>query len=96
MTEEAPKTPPARIIKNTQRKPCGCVITEFSDGQGQLAPCVPCGLRASAHHLGAAAQAMMQAGQAMAATAESIVREQQQAVLEQAAQAGAHRLRPLQ
>lgn len=95
MTEEAPKTPPTRIIKNTQRKPCGCVITEFSDGQGQLAPCVPCGLQAMSHHLVQAAQAMMQAGHALAATAESIRRAEAQAVLESAAQAGAHRLRPV-
>ena len=47
-----------RVIKNQERKPCGCVYTEFADGSKQIAPCVPCGIEAVAHHLGMASQAM--------------------------------------
>lgn len=47
MSEE----PKKRIIKNVDAKPCGCRITEYSDGAKMIAPCVPCGLNAAATSL---------------------------------------------
>ncbi len=64
MTNEAPKEP-SRLVVNQSEQPCGCVMTEYSDGARVLAPCVPCGLNA-------AAQTMAQAGQLMMRTADAL------------------------
>jgi len=61
----------------TERKPCGCTVTEKPDGKKVFAPCVPCGLL----EVGAALQ---RAGQALAAVATSINRANADAVMAQA------------
>lgn len=94
MTEEqkAPEKP-ARIIKNVDNKPCGCRITEYSDGVKMIAPCIPCGLNAAAESLHAAAQqfaqGIAQAAQALAAVATTIKLAQHAPVLDAAARAAA-------
>lgn len=77
MTEEQkPPEKPARVIKNVDHKPCGCRITEYSDGVKMIAPCVPCGLNAAAEALHAAGQnfaaSLSNAAQALAAVATTI------------------------
>lgn len=87
-----PAKSPARIIKNVDAKPCGCRITEYSDGVKMIAPCVPCGLNAAAEAMHAAAQqfagAMATAAQALAATATTIRQAHNQAAVEAAVARG--------
>jgi hypothetical protein len=97
MTEETKKgdAKPARIIKNVDAKPCGCRITEYSDGAKMIAPCVPCGLNAAAeslHHAAQAFQGLAQAAQALAAVATTIRAQQQAPLLDHAARSA---LRPV-
>jgi hypothetical protein len=68
---EEPK-PPSQLVKSIDRKPCGCSITEYSDGRKLIAPCVPCGLNASAQSLRNAAEAMAQGADALSAVALTI------------------------
>jgi uncharacterized protein YoaH (UPF0181 family) len=100
MTEEPKKADkPARIIKNVDAKPCGCRITEYSDGAKMIAPCVPCGLNAVAESLHAAAQqfamGMSQAAQALAAVATTIRAAHTDAALAHAARSAVHPLKPV-
>ena len=66
-----------RVVQKEEQKPCGCVITHFADGAGEISPCVPCGLMG-------VAQGMSQAADAMAAIATRLRREEQQAAMAQA------------
>lgn len=67
----------ARIVKSVDERPCGCVITTFSDDAQQYAPCVACGLYAVAEHLA-------QAGQALASVATRIQGVKNQASMAEA------------
>lgn len=59
MTSEAEKRDPnKRVVKNQEDRPCGCTVTEYSDGHKVYAPCVPCGLFAVADHLRTAGEAL--------------------------------------
>lgn len=93
MTEE--QKPSTRIIKSTDRKPCGCVVTEYSDGAKQLGPCIPCGLFAAAQSIGQAASLFSNAADALAAVATTIRNQQSVAIVEEAARNVAHKLRPV-
>ena len=99
MTEEQkqpePAKKPARIIKSTDRKPCGCVVTEYSDGAKQLGPCVPCGLFAAAQSMGQAASVLGNAADALAAVATTIRNQQAASIINEAARSAAHNLRPV-
>jgi hypothetical protein len=60
------------------RKPCGCVLTEYPDGRKLFAPCIPCGLfQAGASLIEAGGwwkrrKALQRAGAALAAVATTI------------------------
>ena len=41
-----------------ENKPCGCVVTHYKDGTGTLAPCIPCGIMATASALQEAANSL--------------------------------------
>lgn len=75
MSEEQPKKP-SQIVVGREEKPCGCVVTEYSDKVKQLAPCVPCGLAAAAQSIHQCAQALANAADAMLAVATTVRREQ--------------------
>lgn len=62
-------SPDGKIIKSVGDKPCGCRITEYSDGSKLYAPCVPCGLFAVADNLNQSAVSQQQAAQALASVA---------------------------
>lgn len=67
-------------IRKYDRKPCGCVVTEFEDGRKQYAPCIPCGLMRAGYALAQAGscwpwqrrRALLEAGNALAAVATTI------------------------
>jgi len=60
-----------RIVKNQGGKPCGCRMTEYSDGSKEIAPCPPCGLFAAGEALGQASQALMAAASTLRASASA-------------------------
>jgi hypothetical protein len=64
--------PQSQIVKNIDRKPCGCAITEYGDGRKLISPCVPCGLNASAQSMREAASALAQSADALSAVALTI------------------------
>lgn len=59
-------------IKNVDRKPCGCVITEYEDGTQMFAPCPP-------HGLMRVAQSLQEAASAMGAVATTLMNESKKA-----------------
>lgn len=81
-----------RKIKNVDRKPCGCVITEFEDGGKEYSPCPPHGLYRVAESLqkasdgfdeddtAKAAAWIKDAGMALAAVASVLQAEQRKAM----------------
>lgn len=87
MTDE-PKKPaaPTRIVKDTQAKPCGCVVTEYADNTAEISPCPPCGIYDAARALNAAASAL-------AAVATRLRAENGRAAVAQAASAIANQQR---
>jgi hypothetical protein len=60
-----------RIVKNQGAKPCGCQMTEYSDGSKVIAPCPPCGLFAAGEALGQASQALMAAASTLRASQQA-------------------------
>ena len=77
--DEAPKEP-SKIVTGQDMRPCGCIEREFGDGRKEIIPCPP-------HALLAAAQNMMQAGNALGAAAQRLLQDAQmqaQAAFEQA------------
>ena len=73
MTDEEQKEPAAEPkIKNIDRKPCGCVLTEYEDGSQVFAPCVP-------HGLMRFAQLVQEAASVMGSVASNLIRESQKA-----------------
>lgn len=74
MTQEAPKEP-SRIVVNQTEQPCGCVLTEYTDGK-VLAPCVPCGLNAAAGAAAQMANNMMQLANTLGAVAATFRKRQ--------------------
>lgn len=98
MSNDEPTPPQApRIIKSVNASPCGCRVTEYSDGAKLIAPCVPCGLNAAAESIHAACQQfaanMSNAAQALAAVATTIRNQQSAAIVNEAARNAAHNLR---
>ena len=77
------------MIKKTDRKPCGCTLTEYDNGRKLFAPCIPCGLMRAGHALARAGtwwhrrQALREAGNALAAVATTINRAADHAQREQ-------------
>lgn len=67
-----------KIVTNTDRKPCGCVIETHSDKTKLVHPCVPCGLNDAAMCLSQSAQAMNTAAQALSAVATTIAKKGQE------------------
>lgn len=65
------------IVVGRESKGCGCQITKFGDGRAELNPCVTCGI-------GHAAQALVNAGQALGAVVARIRSEAQAASVEHA------------
>lgn len=72
---------PESTIENIDRKPCGCVLTEFHGGRKLFAPCIPCGLMRAGYALAQAGntclpwrrrRALLEAGNALAAVATTI------------------------
>ena len=61
--EEAPEQKPVGeqepVITSQKRNPCGCFVTEYSNGLAQVQPCLPCGMMMVARHLRDAAQALV-------------------------------------
>lgn len=73
---------PARVIKSSDNRPCGCSVVEFSDGGRVYSPCVACGLYATAEHL-------QQASQALAAVATRMQQTKSNDIMQRAAAAAA-------
>lgn len=81
---DQPKKPEPKLVKNQGTKPCGCSMTEFSDGTRQIAPCMPCGLFASG-------EAMIQAAQALMAVATTLKASRDAAMVDNAVRGAAGR-----
>lgn len=71
-------------ITHLDKKPCGCILTEYADGRKIYAPCVACGLMRTAYELEQAGSVrlpwrrrrhLMAAGNALAAVATAIARQ---------------------
>ena len=70
------------IIEKIDRKPCGCVLTDYEGGRKTYEPCVACGLFRAGYLLSRAATAwpwrrrkhMLEAGNALAAVATTIAK----------------------
>jgi hypothetical protein len=61
-----------RLVTSNENRPCGCVMTEYSDKTRSLQPCPPCGLMASSRHFEKAAQELGMASQALGAVAQAL------------------------
>ncbi len=70
------------IIEYLDKRPCGCVMTEYAGGRKTFAPCVACGLMRAGFQLSKAAVALLpwrrrrhllDAGNALAAVATTIM-----------------------
>lgn len=46
------------VVAGIENKPCGCILTTYSDGTRTLNPCPPCGLLDVAQSLSRAAEAL--------------------------------------
>ena len=57
--EQKPVAEPEPVITSQRRNPCGCHVTEYSNGLAQVQPCLPCGMMMVAKHLRDAAQALV-------------------------------------
>ena len=72
--------PNDHIVTNLDRRPCGCVLTEYADGRKIYAPCVACGIMRAGWLLTKAATGwpwarrrhLMDAGNALAAVSTAI------------------------
>ena len=74
----------SKLVKDQKTKPCGCVVVTMSDDKQQVTPCPPCGLMA-------AANALLEAGQALGAVGQRLRVEHNQAVTQAAVQAVARK-----
>jgi hypothetical protein len=53
-----PEKKPSAVVAGIENKPCGCILTNYSDGARTLNPCPPCGLLDVAQSLSRAAEAL--------------------------------------
>ena len=63
MSDNVPVDPSKKVIKSERSEPCGCHVIEFSDGGGQLSPCVPHAMERSGRAMQAASTALAEAAQ---------------------------------
>lgn len=77
MSEKKKPEEPSTLIKSEGSEACGCYVVVYSDDRSIVTPCAP-------HGLLGAARALQEAAAALNATANGLVRREQQSTIMQA------------